>query len=62
MLLQARALYRLRSRVVLLSADRAVAIAAAELGADAFVEKPFAPEGLLAAVRRALGMEDPPAK
>jgi CheY-like chemotaxis protein len=41
-------------RVVLLSADREVAAAARELGCDGFVEKPFAPEGLLAAVRRAL--------
>ncbi len=43
-----------RPRVVLLSADREVAAAARELETDAFVEKPFAPEGLLAAVRRAL--------
>jgi DNA-binding response OmpR family regulator len=42
-------------RIVLLSADRGVAIAARELGADGFVEKPFAPEILLAAVRRAFG-------
>ena len=41
-------------RVVLLSADREVASAARELRADGFVEKPFAPENLLAAVRRAL--------
>jgi len=41
-------------RVVLLSADREVAAAARELGTDGFVEKPFAPENLLAAVRRAL--------
>lgn len=41
-------------RVVLLSADREVARAAAEMGADAFVEKPFAPDGLLAAVRRVM--------
>jgi signal transduction histidine kinase/CheY-like chemotaxis protein len=40
-------------RVVLLSADRAVAEAARELRADGFVEKPFEPENLLAAVRRA---------
>src|SRR5438477_491022 len=39
-------------RVVLLSADREVATAARELRADGFVEKPFAPENLLAAVRR----------
>jgi signal transduction histidine kinase len=44
----------LQPRVVLLSADRDVAAAARELRADAFVEKPFAPENLLAAVRRAL--------
>ena len=41
-------------RVVLLSSDRDVASAARELGCEGFVEKPFAPEGLLAAVRRAL--------
>jgi CheY-like chemotaxis protein len=41
-------------RVVLLSAHREVATAARELRADGFVEKPFAPENLLAAVRRAL--------
>jgi len=41
-------------RVVLLSADREVAAAARELGTDGFVEKPFAPENLLTAVRRAL--------
>jgi CheY-like chemotaxis protein len=41
-------------RVVLLSADREVAAAARELRAEGFVEKPFAPESLLAAVRRAL--------
>jgi CheY-like chemotaxis protein len=41
-------------RVVLLSADREVAAAARELRAHGFVEKPFAPETLLAAVRRAL--------
>ena len=41
-------------RVVLLSADREVAAAARELRTDGFVEKPFAPESLLAAVRRAL--------
>jgi signal transduction histidine kinase/CheY-like chemotaxis protein len=41
-------------RVVLLSADREVAAAARELRTEAFVEKPFAPENLLAAVRRAL--------
>lgn|GEM_PF-773451 len=53
----------LNPRVVLLSADREVAQAARELGAEAFVEKPFAPDGLLAAVRRALqrntGQQDP---
>jgi CheY-like chemotaxis protein len=47
----------LRPRTVLLSADREVAQAAAELGAEAFVEKPFAPDGLLAAVRRALPLQ-----
>ncbi len=47
----------LRPRVVLLSADREVARAAHELGAEAFVEKPFAPDGLLAAVRRALAAD-----
>ena len=45
-------------RVVLFSADRAVAEAARELACESFVEKPFAPEGLLDAVRRAL--ESPP--
>ena len=44
----------LEPRVVLLSADREVAAAARELRADGFVEKPFEPENLLAAVRRAL--------
>jgi DNA-binding response OmpR family regulator len=39
-------------RVVLFSADREVANAARELACEAFVEKPFAPESLLAAVRR----------
>jgi CheY-like chemotaxis protein len=43
-----------RPRVVLLSADRDVAAAARELSCEGFVEKPFAPENLLAAVRRAL--------
>jgi CheY-like chemotaxis protein len=43
----------LSPRVVLLSADRAVADAARELHCEGFVEKPFAPESLLAAVRRA---------
>ena len=43
--------------VVLFSADRAVAEAARELGCDGFVEKPFAPESLLAAVRRAMAKE-----
>jgi two-component system C4-dicarboxylate transport response regulator DctD len=46
-------------RVVLLSADREVAAAARELRADGFVEKPFSPENLLAAVRRALDMAGP---
>ncbi len=41
-------------RVVLFSADRAVADAARELACEAFVEKPFAPESLLAAVRRTM--------
>jgi CheY-like chemotaxis protein len=49
----------LSPRVVLLSADQEVAQAAAELGADAFVEKPFAPDGLLAAVRRAMPAPGP---
>jgi len=44
----------LSPRVVLFSADREVAAAAQELACEAFVEKPFAPESLLAAVRRAL--------
>jgi CheY-like chemotaxis protein len=41
-------------RVVLLSADHEVAAAALELDTEEYVEKPFAPEGLLVAVRRAL--------
>jgi DNA-binding response OmpR family regulator len=49
-------------RVVLLSADGDVARAAEELGADAFVEKPFAPEGLLAAIRRAIPGPGPASK
>ncbi|MGZ6126030.1 MAG: hybrid sensor histidine kinase/response regulator [Myxococcales bacterium] len=44
----------LSPRVVLFSADREVAAAAQELRCEAFVEKPFAPESLLAATRRAL--------
>ena len=44
----------LHPRVVLLSADRDLAVAAREVHAQAFVEKPFAPEALLAAVERAL--------
>jgi signal transduction histidine kinase len=44
----------LAPHVVLFSADREVAAAAQELACDAFVEKPFAPESLLAAVRRVL--------
>ena len=44
----------LAPRVVLFSADREVAAAARELQCEAFVEKPFAPESLLAAVRRAI--------
>jgi signal transduction histidine kinase len=43
--------------VLLLSADREVAAAARELRTDGFVEKPFAPENLLAAVRRVLGAQ-----
>ena len=53
LLLAVRAL-GLAPRVVLFSADRAVADAARELACESFVEKPFAPEGLLEAVRRAL--------
>jgi signal transduction histidine kinase len=44
----------LHPRVVLFSADREVAAAAQELRCEAFVEKPFAPESLLAATRRAI--------
>ena len=44
----------LSPRVVLFSADREVAAAALELQCEAFVEKPFAPESLLGAVRRAM--------
>jgi signal transduction histidine kinase/ActR/RegA family two-component response regulator len=44
-------------RVVLFSADREVANAALELSCEAFVEKPFAPESLLDAVRRAAADE-----
>src|SRR5207245_1370380 len=43
----------LAPRVVLFSADREVAAAARELACEAFVEKPFAPESLLDAARRA---------
>ena len=46
-------------RVVLLSADRELEGAAREVHAQAFVEKPFAPDALLAAVQRALP-KDPP--
>jgi signal transduction histidine kinase len=46
-------------RVVLLSADRELAGAAREVHAQAFVEKPFAPEALLAAVQRALPKNPP---
>ena len=60
LLLEARSRLRLSPRVVLLSADRAVAEAAVELAAEAFVEKPFQPEGLLAAVWRALGTKGAP--
>lgn len=54
LLAEVRQRLQLSPRVVLLSADRAVATAAQELGADAFVEKPFAPENLLSAVQLAL--------
>ena len=57
-LLQAVRGLGLSPRVVLFSADREVAIAARELSCEAFVEKPFAPEGLLVAVRRALDPGD----
>jgi len=53
LLAQVRAM-GLAPRVVLFSADREVAAAARELACEAFVEKPFAPESLLSAVRRAL--------
>jgi CheY-like chemotaxis protein len=49
-------------RVVLFSADREVAAAAQELACEAFVEKPFAPESLLEAVRRAMAPLLSPAK
>ena len=52
----------LAPHVVLFSADREVAAAAEELACDAFVEKPFAPESLLAAVRRTLAPLLSPAK
>ena len=48
----------LSPRVVLFSADREVANAAQELSCDAFVEKPFAPESLLEAVRRCTGADE----
>jgi CheY-like chemotaxis protein len=51
----------LSPRVVLFSADREVANAAQELACEAFVEKPFAPESLLDAVRRAMGPAEEPA-
>ncbi|HEY2030970.1 MAG TPA: response regulator [Myxococcales bacterium] len=50
----------LKPRVVLFSADREVAIAARELACEAFVEKPFAPDNLLLAVRRALREDEQP--
>jgi DNA-binding response OmpR family regulator len=53
LLAQLRAL-GIAPRVVLFSADREVANAARELCCAAFVEKPFAPESLVAAVRRAV--------
>ena len=46
-------------RVILFSADREVAAAAQELRCEAFVEKPFAPESLLAAARRVLTSANP---
>jgi len=49
----------LAPRVVLFSADREVAAAARELACEAFVEKPFAPESLLDAVRRAQAAGQP---
>src|SRR6267378_93032 len=52
----------LAPHVVLFSADREVAAAARELACEAFVEKPFAPESLLAAVRRALAPPLSPSK
>jgi len=57
-LLQAVRTLGLRPRVVLFSADREVADAARELACEAFVEKPFAPESLLAAVRRVLAVAE----
>jgi len=61
-LLAAVRAHGLSPRVVLFSADREVAAAARELVCDAFVEKPFAPESLLDAVRRALAPLLSPAK
>ncbi len=52
----------LAPRVVLFSADREVAAAARELACEAFVEKPFAPESLLDAVRRTMAPLLLPAK
>jgi signal transduction histidine kinase len=52
----------LAPHVVLFSADREVAAAARELACEAFVEKPFEPESLLAAVRRALAPPLSPSK
>src|SRR5438067_10795623 len=50
----------LSPRVVLFSADREVANAAKELACEAFVEKPFAPESLLDAVRRTIAPQEAP--
>ena len=58
-LLAAVRAHGLSPRVILFSADREVAAAAQELCCEAFVEKPFAPESLLAAARRVLTSTDP---